>query len=310
MRRIPADARVSRTLVQRAVAARAVTIDGRVAPRASSRVLEGQVVEAWLPEPPPRERPKPETAPLAVCYEDDDLLIVDKPAGMVVHPTYKHAGGTMLNALLGRSSAEGAGWSPALVHRLDKDTSGLVLVAKHRDALLALQRQWSDRAVVKRYAAITLGRPPRRTGTVTLRLRRDPLDRRRMVASATLGQESLTRYEVAAVSRGSRRGVALVMCELGTGRLHQIRVHLSAIDAPIVGDPVYGRSRFVGLTDARLVTALTSMPRQALHACQLVFVHPVTGVRVEASAPLPPDMSALLDAAGIDPPTTDRASAP
>jgi 23S rRNA pseudouridine1911/1915/1917 synthase len=309
MRRVPADARVSRTLVQRAVTAHVVAIDGRIAPRASARVLEGQVVEAWLPEPPPRQRPRPEVAALAICYEDDHLLIVDKPAGMVVHPTYKHAGGTMLNALLGRASGADAPWTPALVHRLDKDTSGLLLVAKDRDVLLALQRQWAARGVVKRYAALTLGRPPRRSGSVTLKLRRDPLDRRRMVASPTLGQDSLTRYEIAASSRGSRRGVALVMCELGTGRLHQIRVHLSAIGAPIVGDPVYGPARFTGLTDLRLVAALKGMRRQALHACQLVFVHPVTGRRVDARAPLPPDISALLTAAGIEPPSLERASA-
>ncbi len=306
LRRLPADARVSRTVIQRAVAAGHVTIAGRIAPRASARVLEGQAVDAWLPAPPARLRPQPETAELAVCYEDDHLLIVDKPPGMVVHPTYKHAGGTMLNALLGRSATAAAGWTPSLVHRLDKDTSGLVLVAKQRDVLLALQRQWSERAVVKRYAAITLGRPPRRAGSITLKLRRDPLDRRRMVASPTLGQDSVTRYDIVATSRGSRRGIAVVACELGTGRLHQIRVHLSAIGAPIVGDAVYGPARFSGLTDARLVAALKGLRRQALHACQLVFEHPVTHARIDASAPLPADMSALLLAAGIDTPPLGR----
>ena len=312
LRRLPADARVSRAVIQRAVRQQRVTIDGRCAPRPSARVLEGQRVEAWLMEPPPRLRPQPETASLVVAYEDDHLLVVDKPAGMVVHPTYKHAAGTMLNALLGRSQADAAAaaWTPALVHRLDKDTSGLLLVAKHRDVLLALQRQWHDRSVVKRYAAITLGRPPRRAGTITLRLRRDPLDRRRMIASPTLGQEALTRYDVVAVSRGSRRGVALLTCELGTGRLHQIRAHLAAVAAPIIGDPLYGPARITGLTDARLVSALKGMHRQALHACQLVFIHPVTGLRIDVTSGLPPDMSTLTVAAGLDVPPLARLLAP
>ncbi len=306
LRRIPSDARVSRAVIQRAVRHQHVLIDGRAASRPSARVLEGQPVDAWLPEPPPRLRPQPEAASLEVVYEDDHLLIVDKPAGMVVHPTYKHAAGTMLNALLGQSQAAAAAWTPALVHRLDKDTSGLLLVAKHRDVLLALQQHWRDRGVVKRYAAVTLGRPARRQGTIALRLRRDPLDRRRMIASPTLGQEALTRYEVAAVSRGSRRGIALVTCELGTGRLHQIRAHLAAVGAPIIGDPVYGPPRIAGLTDARLVSALKGMRRQALHACQLVFVHPVTGRQVDVTSGLPADMSGLIVAAGLDVPPLAR----
>ena len=310
LRRLPADARVSRAAIQRAVRQQRVIVNGRYASRPSARVLEGQRVEAWLPEPPLRQRPQPEATALVVVYEDDHLLVVDKPAGMVVHPTYKHAAGTMLNALLGRSHADTSAWTPALVHRLDKDTSGLLLVAKHREVLLALQRHWRDRSVVKRYAALTLGRPPRRAAAISLRLRRDPLDRRRMITSPTLGQEALTRYEVVAVSRGSRRGVALVTCELGTGRLHQIRAHLAAVGSPIIGDPVYGPSRILGLTDARLTMALKGMQRQALHACQLIFVHPVTGVRIDVTSGLPADMSTLTVAAGLDVPSLARPLAP
>jgi len=302
LRRLPVEARVSRAVIQRSIDAGHVVIAGRTAPRPSARVLEGQLVEVWVPAPRPRARPRAEAATLDVRYEDDHLLVIDKPAGMVVHPTYKHLGGTLFNALLGRASAGDASWTPALVHRLDKDTSGLVLVAKQRDVLVSLQRQWASRAVVKRYAAIVVGRPPRRAGSITLRLRRDPLDRRRVVTSATLGQEALTRYEVGAVSRGSRRGLALVWCELGTGRLHQIRVHLAAVGAPIAGDPVYGPPRLTGLTDARLASAVSGMSRQALHAAQLVFEHPVTRQRIDVRAPLPADMVRLLTAAGLETP--------
>lgn len=291
---------MSRTRVQHWIAAGAVRVGERVVRRVSARVAHGDTVTVLFAAPAPRARPQPEAGALSVLYEDEDVLVLDKPPHLVVHPSYKHPGGTVLNALLGRSRDEGGGWTPRLVHRLDKQTSGVLVVARHPGAHERLVRAWHTRLVEKSYLAIVIGRPPKRRGEVRWRLARDPVDPRRVVASPTRGRESLTRYEVLAVSRGLRSGLALLRCELATGRMHQIRVHLASVGCPIAGDRVYGERRSSAVTDPRLLSAVAAMPRHALHAWRIQVRERALGPALSFVAPLPADMRQLLDAAGID----------
>lgn len=290
---------VSRTRVQRWIAEGAVLVGGRPARRVAARVALGDDIVVEVAVRPPRRRPRAEMHPLAVLHEDADVIVLDKPPHVVVHPSYKHASGTVLNALLGRSDQQGGSWTPRLVHRLDKDTSGVLLVAKRLDAHARLTRAWHCALVEKIYLAIVVGHPPRRDGDIRLCLARDPVDARRVVASPTRGRDSLTRYKVLAVSKGLRAGVALVRCELVTGRMHQVRVHLASIGCPIAGDRVYGNLHARPLEDPRLAGAIRAVPRHALHAWRLTIPECEPGAPRQFVAPLPADMTQLLDAAGI-----------
>jgi 23S rRNA pseudouridine1911/1915/1917 synthase len=225
---------------------------------------------------------------------------------MVVHPTYKHTHGTMMNALLWRARAWSTQHRPSLVGRLDKDTSGIVLIAKTAAIHAALQRALArtDRpdhraGSEKTYLAVVYGRVNVVRGAIDLRLARDAGDRRRIVASDTVGAPSLTHYERLSRADAPRVGVSLLRCRLATGRTHQIRVHLAARGWPIVGDPVYGEPRWRQVADPALASALRAFPRQALHAWRLAFVHPMTHRRVELEAPLPSDIERLLADAGV-----------
>jgi 23S rRNA pseudouridine1911/1915/1917 synthase len=215
----------------------------------------------------------------AVLYEDDDCLIIDKPAGVVVHPSYKNPDGTLLDALAVRAATWPPGTRPSLVGRLDKQTSGLVLVAKHAHAHARLQRAVAARDAQKLYLAIVRGAPPL-SGTIDLPLTHDPDDRRRRIV-AEGGAASVTEFERIAASDSARGPVALLQCRLLTGRRHQIRVHLAANGWPIVGDAVYGE-------------AVDGVTRQALHAWRLAFTHPSTQARVDVEAPPPQDFCSLL----------------
>jgi 23S rRNA pseudouridine1911/1915/1917 synthase len=236
---------------------------------------------------------------LDVLYEDAHLLTVNKPAGLVVHPTYKHTGGTMMNALLGHARAWPPPQRPSLVSRLDKLTSGIVVVARTAAAHAALQRALSRADAEKEYLAVVYGRVSVARGEIDLRLARDRGDRRRVVASATVGAESLTRFERLARVAAPRAGLSLLRCGLATGRTHQIRVHLSARGWPLVGDPVYGEPRWSEITDPLLAATLRAFPRQALHAWRVAFTHPVTRTRLTIEAPVPADLEALLKTTGL-----------
>ncbi|MEP6914181.1 MAG: RluA family pseudouridine synthase, partial [Acidobacteriota bacterium] len=232
---------------------------------------------------------------LVVLYEDDHLLAVDKPAGIVVHPTHKHAAGTMMNALLWHARGWPASDRPSLVGRLDKLTSGILLVAKSPGAHAALQRTVRD----KDYLAVVYGRVTVARGEIDLPLGRDRQDRRRVVTPSEGGAPSLTQFERLARVRAPRAGLSLLRCRLMTGRTHQIRVHLASRGWPLVGDPTYGEPRWSLIADPALSAALRAFPRQALHAWRLTVTHPVTHEELRIEAPVPDDIDALLVASGL-----------
>jgi len=244
---------------------------------------------------------------LDTLFEDELLLAVAKPAGMVVHPTYKNPDGTIVDALGAR--AWPAGQRPSIVGRLDKLTSGVVIVAKTATAHAALQRALASADSVKEYVAVVYGRVDVERGEIDLRLAHDPADRRRIVASPDVGRPSLTRFERVAVADAAPVGASLLRCRLATGRRHQIRVHLAARGWPIVGDPAYGEPRWRQIHDPAIASVLRAFERQALHASRVSFVHPATRQRVSVAAPLPPDLDALVAALfriGVQSPDADR----
>ncbi len=291
--------RVTRTRVQTWIESGRVTVNGAPVRRVSRRTALGDVVSVALPDDKARASMAAEDAGLDVILEDDHLIAIDKPAGLVVHPTYKHASGTLLNALLGRARTWPSPQRPSLVSRLDKLTSGVVVVAKHATAHAALQRAMAANDCEKDYLAMVYGRVNVRRGEIDLRLAKDRSDQRRVTASATVGAESLTRFERLDSVAAPRVGLSLLRCRLATGRTHQIRVHLAARGWPLVGDPVYGEPRWSAIDDPRLGAALRAFPRQALHAWRVGFVHPFTRSRVTVEAPIPDDFQRLLDATAL-----------
>jgi 23S rRNA pseudouridine1911/1915/1917 synthase len=296
---------LSRARLQALLEAGAVTRDGVVITEPSCRVKPGQRFALGLPEPVEAE-PKPEAIPLDVLYEDDHLLVLDKPAGLVVHPAPGHAGGTLVNALLGHCASGAAGalsgiggvLRPGIVHRLDKDASGLMVVAKDDRAHVRLAAQFSAHSVERVYEAIVWGLPPRPAGTIERPIGRHPKDRKRM-AVVEGGKRALTQYRLEAAAG---RLAARLRLTLGTGRTHQIRVHLGALGLGIVGDPVYRPRRRPALSPA-LKEHLAGFKRIALHARILGFEHPVSGAALRFERPAPACFERLFawiqeDAAG------------
>lgn len=289
---------LSRSAIQRLVAAGRVRVNDALPRRAAVRLAAGDVVQvevapARAPSPPPADG---EIA-LEVLYEDEDLLVVVKPAGLVAHPTATRRTGTLVNALLGRAEMAARPWTPHLVQRLDRGTSGVVVVAKSGPAHTTLQQSLRDGE--KDYLAVVFGRPDRR-GVMDAPLGRDPLDRRRVVVRAS-GAAAATAFETLARSTGERRGLALVRCRLHTGRTHQIRVHLADRGWPIVGDAVYGRPPRMRMASIALDRLVRVFPRPALHAWRVAFRAP-TGQRLSFEARVPDDLRALLHAAGLPAP--------
>jgi 23S rRNA pseudouridine1911/1915/1917 synthase len=262
----------SRAAAERAVEA-GVLVDGQ--PRPKSHRLEGgeevelREAEEAAPAPPP---PVPR-----IAWEDDHVLVVDKPAGLVVHPGAGHAGGTLVDALAGRI-AGGDPERPGIVHRLDRDTSGLLVLARTPEAYGRLTALVRKRALERVYLALVRGRPRSLAGRIEAPIGRDRDDPTRISLDTDTARDSVTHFEVERIWDEH----ALLRVRLETGRMHQIRVHLAAIDLPVVGDRVYG------VRDERLA-------RQFLHATSLAFPHPITGARIETESPLPPDLQAFLD---------------
>lgn len=281
VRRVTDVARLSRTTAQRWIEDGAVEVEARVVTRPSATVLEGAAIRVTVPpEATRRMRPSAEPGALEIVHEDADLLVINKPAGVVAHPTYKQTSGTALNGLLWHLRDRGS-ITPGILTRLDKDTSGLMIVALSPGVHAAAQRDAAAGRIRKEYLAVVTATPDPRDGTIDLPLARDPADRRRVVPSPG-GAPSETRYHVLAASPHA----ALVRCELVTGRTHQIRVHLSARGWPIAGDRVYGAP------DARI-------DRQALHAWRVAMPHPVRRDAMSFEAPLPADLADLIRAQNL-----------
>lgn len=290
----------TRTRVQTWIDEGTVSINGQTVRRPAARVAAGDVLTVDIPDTAIRQR-RPldaEPAPLHILFEDDHLLALNKPAGIVVHPTHAQPAGTLMNALAWYARTWD-GSRPSIVGRLDKLTSGIVLVAKSAAIHAQLQRTMTNVKTGKDYLAIVFGHVRAASGTIDFRLRRDPEDRRRVTASRSEGSPSLTRFERLAHVAPARVGIALLRCRLLTGRTHQIRVHLSARGWPIVGDPVYGQPLWSQVTDATLAEMLRVFPRQALHAWRLSFVHPITSKVVTVDAPIPDDMRELMGALSL-----------
>jgi 23S rRNA pseudouridine1911/1915/1917 synthase len=286
---------LSRTRLQALILAGQVHVTGGQA-RASHRLRAGARVAVDVPPPEPVAL-TPEPIPLAVVHEDADLLVVNKPTGLVVHPGAGHRTGTLVHALLAHCgpslSGVGGARRPGIVHRLDRGTSGLLVVAKADHAHHALARQLKARTVERRYLALVHGRLPHAAGVVETAIGRDPRDRLRMaVRPAGAGRPALTRYRV--LERFARPApLTLLEVTLGTGRTHQIRVHLAHLGAPVVGDRTY-RRRGAAPGDAALAAHVAALGGQALHAAVLGFSHPTTGARHRFEAPVPPAFAGLL----------------
>lgn len=292
---------LSRSRIQKLIDEGAVRIGG--APGRRSRVVKaGDEVAIEVPEPR-RAALDAEDIPLTILYEDEHLLAIDKPPGLVVHPAPGHASGTLVNALLHHVrdlAGIGGELRPGIVHRLDRDTSGVLLVAKTDRAHQLLSRQMRQRTLRKEYLALSAGVPKVRKGEVALAIGRDPRDRKKMKAFRVMGDEAPAGARAAKTIYEIERewfalGLTLLRCRLVTGRTHQIRVHLAASGLPIVGDPVYGRPSYARVRDAALRRKLGDFRRQALHAERVAFRHPATQELVEIVAPLPADLAGLLE---------------
>jgi 23S rRNA pseudouridine1911/1915/1917 synthase len=278
---------------------KALIAQGRVSPAlpASTRMLAGTAWAIRVPEAAPAEA-APQAIALDVVYEDDHLIVVDKPAGLVVHPAAGNPDGTLVNALLhhctGKLSGIGGVARPGIVHRIDKDTSGLLVVAKTDAAHEGLARQFAAHSIERAYRAICLGRPVPAAGTIRGAIARSITNRKKMaLVEEGRGKPAVTHYR----TLQGLDGATDLECTLETGRTHQVRVHLSSIGHPLVGDPVYGRAS----PALRPILARLGFKRQALHAARLGFVHPVTGQALSFASPLPVDMAALLVELGGNP---------
>jgi 23S rRNA pseudouridine1911/1915/1917 synthase len=279
----------SRSSIQRLIKDGHVNVDGRSA-KANQAMKTGQTVHVELPEPADAT-PQAEALPLTILYQDRDLIVVDKPAGMVVHPAAGHPSGTLVNALLHHVddlSGIGGEKRPGIVHRLDRGTSGLMVIAKNDAAHEELSRQFRDREVEKEYIALVWGevQAGRR---IDAPIGRDAANRKKMSARARRSRAAVTR-----IVKAEKFGVVLTLAHIAihTGRTHQIRVHLSAIGHPVVGDPLYGGVHRRVPGDLRAVTHLT---RPFLHAARLAFTHPTEKRRMEFTSPLPEDLQRVLD---------------
>jgi 23S rRNA pseudouridine1911/1915/1917 synthase len=294
----------SRNRIKDLILAGAVSIDGTAAREPKYRVKAGETITLVAPEPEDPE-PQPENIPLAVLYEDDALIVIDKPAGMVVHPAPGSWTGTLVNALIYHcgASLKGIGGvkRPGIVHRLDKDTSGVMVAAKTEHALKALQEQFADHGrtgpLHRAYTAFAWGATESARGTIDAPLGRDQNNRLKQQVRRD-GREAITHYQTHARYGGDGWDVTRLTCELETGRTHQIRVHMHHIGHPLVGDAVYapGYATKVNRLPEPLATAVRALGRQALHAAELGFEHPETHEEMLFSAPLPPDLAAMVAA--------------
>ena len=290
----------SRTQLQRLIEEGRVRLNGRIA-KAASKVRAGDSIEVELPDPTP-DRAAPEDIPLTVLYEDEHLIVLDKPAGMLTHPYPGRMSGTLVNALLFHCrdlAGIGGKIKPGIVHRLDKLTSGVMVAAKSDAAHQGLAKQFKAHTLTRAYLALVHGQVEKERGTIQSLIGRNPRHRLKMTGRVSRGKLAITHFQV----KARYPGFTLLECRLETGRTHQIRVHLSEAGHPLLGDPLYGQGRHPPnrLTPTQH-SALKHLKRQALHAYLLGFIHPVTGRRLEFSSEPPADFKAVLKALGREDP--------
>ena len=280
---------LSRARIQALLAEGRITKDGVVSTDASARAKPGQSIVIDIPEAA-AAHPQAQEIPLAIVFEDEDMLVIDKQAGLVVHPGAGNPDKTLVNALLahcaGRLSGIGGVKRPGIVHRLDKDTSGLMVVAKTDRAHASLAAQLQDRSLKRVYNAVVWGRPMPPAGRIEGNIGRSGSDRKRMALLQSGGRPAVTHYRTLQLLKGA----SVVECRLETGRTHQIRVHMASLGHPLVGDPVYGRR---GISK-NLPAGTPAFSRQALHATQISFRHPVSGLELCYSSPVPQDLRTLI----------------
>jgi 23S rRNA pseudouridine1911/1915/1917 synthase len=286
---------LSRERLKALIRSGAVEAKGEAVRDPAIKVRGDEIFHVTVPEPEPAHN-VPQDIPLKIVFEDEHLLVVDKHAGLVVHPAAGNRDGTLVNALLhhcsGSLSGIGGVARPGIVHRIDKDTSGLLLVAKTDVAHEGLAKQFAAHSIDRRYLAIVSGVPQQSQGIVDAPLARSAANRKKIaVVAGPRGKRAVTHWKRLNVLRDT----TLVECRLETGRTHQVRVHMASIGHPLIGDPVYGRP---GRTHGKLLNEL-GFGRQALHAAELGFTHPVTGRRLSFSSPMPPDMQELFNALGV-----------
>ncbi|MFL6729649.1 MAG: RluA family pseudouridine synthase [Sphingomicrobium sp.] len=286
---------LSRERLKTLIRSGAVATAGTALRDPASKVRGDERIEVAVPEPEPTHN-EPQDIPLRVVFEDEHLLVVDKPAGLVVHPAAGNRDGTLVNALLHHCGASLSGIGgvarPGIVHRIDKDTSGLLAVAKTDVAHEGLAKQFAAHSIERRYLAIVSGVPKAAEGTVDAPLARSAANRKKIAIVETgRGKRAVTHWRRVTALKGA----ALVECRLETGRTHQVRVHMASIGHPLLGDPIYGRA---GKTHRKLLTEL-HFHRQALHAAELGFTHPVTRHRLSFASAMPPDMQELFNALGV-----------
>jgi len=312
---------VSRARLQALIGEGRAALNGAPVLSTKTKVAAGDRLQVDLP-PPVSAAPQPEAIPLTVVYEDKDLIVIDKPAGLVVHPAPGTPSGTLVNALLHHCGASLSGIGgvarPGIVHRIDKDTSGLLVVAKSDRAHQGLAAQFAEHSIERAYLALVRGRPEPRFGTVDLPIGRSRTNRKKMAvitrrrpvvkpvdedlfdpdATPHGAREAVTHYTTRQVFEPSEDvRFSLLECRLETGRTHQIRVHLTYLGHPLIGDPLYGRAaaKLPERLDAEVFSALSTFPRQALHAKVLGFEHPVSGEQLSFESPLPEDFQGLIE---------------
>ncbi len=292
---------VTRNKIQFAIQEGFVKVNGKMV-KSNYKVRPADLITISLPQPPRDTSLLPENIPLSIIYEDDDLIVIDKPAGMVVHPAYQNWTGTLVNGLLYHFSqlphVPGNESRPGLVHRIDKDTSGLLVVAKNENSLNYLANQFYHHTIERKYLALVWGVPDPAEGTITVNIGRSPKDRRVMVAfpEGDMGRTAITHYKLL----HDIRYVSLIECRLETGRTHQIRAHMKSIGHPLFNDATYGGDKIIkGTVFSRyksfVENCFSLLPGQALHAAILGFKHPVTGNSMLFESPLPRDFKALIE---------------
>ena len=293
---------LSRARVQALIADGYVSVNGKTCTQSSSKTQSGDVIMLTVP-PPVEAEPQPENIPLDIVFEDEHLIVLNKPAGMVVHPGAGNHSGTLVNALLHHcaDSLSGIGgvMRPGIVHRLDKETSGLMLAAKSDQAHHGLADQLQDRSLSRVYQALVLGRPQPRKGSVDQPLARDHRNRLKMAVNESRGKEAKTHYNMLEDFGGA---LSLLECRLESGRTHQIRVHMAYIGHYLIGDPLYGAQPTATTAALKragyepdVIAQVLAFPRQALHAAAIKFIHPVSGEAHAYEAPLPDDFRELLE---------------